>query len=278
VQRALIVEQLPIRRCSFTLFSRMIETTCTCDGARGRDLVVQQLGALADRRERRLQLVRDVAQKPVLLRLELLEPPRSQSRPAAEVAQVLGSAHGDRLGEIGAAELRTRYIADDPVDGDDRQLGGADFSKPIRRARTEDLRYLGRRLDWLRRRLEEFETQKNRFLRHVSHELKTPLTAIREGAELLNDKVAGPSRRRRCSGLDHAREQREAAAPDRELLDYQRALHAAASLEVRLVELNELCAMPCSRTSSRRRRKGLAPAIDAQTRDARSRFRRNCAR
>ena len=29
----------------------------------------------------------------------------------------------------------------------------------------EDLRYLGRRLDWLRRRLEEFETQKNRFLR-----------------------------------------------------------------------------------------------------------------
>src|SRR5207302_422223 len=56
----------------------------------------------------------------------------------------------------------------------------------------EVLRYLGRRLDWLRRRLDEFETQKNRFLRHVSHELKTPLTALREGAELLHDQVAGP--------------------------------------------------------------------------------------
>ena len=33
--------------------------------------------------------------------------------------------------------------------------------------------------------------QQNRFLRHVSHELKTPLTAVREGAELLRDNVGG---------------------------------------------------------------------------------------
>ena len=32
---------------------------------------------------------------------------------------------------------------------------------------------------------------RTRFLRHVSHELKTPLTAVREGAELLRDNVAG---------------------------------------------------------------------------------------
>ena len=63
-------------------------------------------------------------------------------------------------------------------------------------AGPEDLRYLGGRLDWLRRRLDEFETQKNRFLRHVSHELKTPLTALREGAELLHDEIGGPLRRR----------------------------------------------------------------------------------
>jgi two-component system sensor histidine kinase GlrK len=35
------------------------------------------------------------------------------------------------------------------------------------------------------------EEQQNRFLRHVSHELKTPLTAVREGAELLRDNVGG---------------------------------------------------------------------------------------
>jgi two-component system sensor histidine kinase GlrK len=46
-------------------------------------------------------------------------------------------------------------------------------------------------LDWLRHRLAEVEQEKAKFVRHVSHELKTPLTAIREGAELLDDGVVG---------------------------------------------------------------------------------------
>jgi two-component system sensor histidine kinase GlrK len=56
----------------------------------------------------------------------------------------------------------------------------------------QDLEYLGRQLEWLRSRLVELEEQKSRFLRHVSHELKTPLTALREGSELLADESAGP--------------------------------------------------------------------------------------
>src|SRR5439155_862895 len=62
----------------------------------------------------------------------------------------------------------TRYISRPiaEIDAAIRQLGGADFSRPIAVRGPEDLRYLGRRLDWLRRRLDEFETQKNRFLRH----------------------------------------------------------------------------------------------------------------
>src|SRR6185295_5526900 len=55
----------------------------------------------------------------------------------------------------------------------------------------QDLQYLGERLEWLRLRLRDLEEQQNRFLRHVSHELKTPLTAVREGAELLRDRVGG---------------------------------------------------------------------------------------
>jgi two-component system sensor histidine kinase GlrK len=55
----------------------------------------------------------------------------------------------------------------------------------------QDLRYVGQRLEWLRARLAELEQQQTRFLRHVSHELKTPLTAVREGAELLRDNVGG---------------------------------------------------------------------------------------
>ena len=137
----------------------------------------------------------------------------------------------------------TRYIARPiaEIDGAIRQLGGADFSQPISVRGPEDLRYLGRRLDWLRRRLEEFETQKNRFLRHVSHELKTPLTALREGAELLNDQVAGPLAppQRQVVGIMRDNSVKLQRLIE-ELLDYQRALHAAASLEVKSIPLESL--------------------------------------
>ena len=72
-----------------------------------------------------------------------------------------------------------------------RRMGTADFTHAIEVNGPQDLRYLGQRLEWLRARLSELEQQQNRFLRHVSHELKTPLTAVREGAELLRDNVGG---------------------------------------------------------------------------------------
>ncbi len=66
-----------------------------------------------------------------------------------------------------------------------RRLGASDFSSPIEISGPQDLEDLGEQLDWLRRRITELENQKTTFLRHMSHELKTPLTTIREGAELL---------------------------------------------------------------------------------------------
>src|SRR4029079_1337753 len=72
-----------------------------------------------------------------------------------------------------------------------RRMGTADFAHAIEGNGPQDLRYLAQRLEWLRSRLSELEQQQNRFLRHVSHELKTPLTAVREGAELLRDNVGG---------------------------------------------------------------------------------------
>ena len=72
-----------------------------------------------------------------------------------------------------------------------RKLGEAKYAEPISIDGPGDLRTLGERLDWLRGQLLELEQQKQRFLRHVSHELKTPLTAIREGSELLSDEVGG---------------------------------------------------------------------------------------
>jgi two-component system sensor histidine kinase GlrK len=90
---------------------------------------------------------------------------------------------------VGFTILITRPIRQ--IDESIRRLGQADFSVPVRVGGPEDLQQLGQRLDWMRERLADLEQQKNRFLRHMSHELKTPLTALREGAELLSEEVVG---------------------------------------------------------------------------------------
>src|SRR5213594_2306897 len=161
----------------------------------------------------------------------------------------------------------TRYISRPiaALDASIRQLGGADFSREITVRGPEDLQSLGERLDWLRRRLAELEAEKNRFLRHLSHELKTPLTVLREGAELLNDQVGGPL----------APPQRQVVAIMRdnsvklqrlieELLDYQRALHAAASLEVKPLMLDQLVAEATRAHHLAAQAKGLRLLVDAQ--------------
>ena len=150
------------------------------------------------------------------------------------------------------------------IDAAIRQLGGADFSRPIAVRGPEDLRYLGRRLDWLRRRLDEFETQKNRFLRHVSHELKTPLTALREGAELLHDEIGGPLQppQRQVVGIMKDNSVKLQRLIE-ELLDYQRALHAAASLEVKMIDLNSVVHDAAKPHELAAQAKGLRLVIDA---------------
>ena len=72
-----------------------------------------------------------------------------------------------------------------------RQLGESGFDRPVTVDGPPELASLGRELDWLRRRLNALEQEKNKFLRHMSHELKTPLASIREGTELLMDGSVG---------------------------------------------------------------------------------------
>jgi two-component system sensor histidine kinase GlrK len=72
------------------------------------------------------------------------------------------------------------------------RLGENRFEHAIDVRGPSDLRRVGRQLDWLRQRLADLEADKARFLRHISHELKTPLAALREGVALLEEGVAGP--------------------------------------------------------------------------------------
>lgn len=58
-------------------------------------------------------------------------------------------------------------------------------------AGPRDLRALSVRVEWVRRRLQRAERDRQQLLGQVSHELKTPLSAIREGASLLDDRAFG---------------------------------------------------------------------------------------
>jgi two-component system, NtrC family, sensor histidine kinase GlrK len=83
------------------------------------------------------------------------------------------------------------------------ELGRGNLSHPISVSGPKDIERLARQLEWLRGRLLDFAAERNRFLRHMSHELKTPLANIREGTELLMDGAVGEldSNQREVTGI-----------------------------------------------------------------------------
>jgi len=70
-------------------------------------------------------------------------------------------------------------------------IGHGRLNEPVSVKGPADLQALGRQLEWLRVRLGEIAEERNRFLRHMSHELKTPLANLREGTELLLEGAVG---------------------------------------------------------------------------------------
>ncbi len=86
------------------------------------------------------------------------------------------------------------YLLNSPIRQIDhviRTLGAGNFTRPVQVSGTADVVYLGERLEWLRSRLNDLELAKQRFVRNVSHEIKTPLATLHEGTDLLLDEVVG---------------------------------------------------------------------------------------
>ncbi len=71
------------------------------------------------------------------------------------------------------------------------RIAGGDFTRPIRVQSKDEVGDLARAMNRMSQRLAELDEMKSGFLFNVSHELKTPLTSIKEAAALLQEEVPG---------------------------------------------------------------------------------------
>ncbi|MGP9799521.1 sensor histidine kinase [Rheinheimera sp. NSM] len=91
-----------------------------------------------------------------------------------------------------------------------------------------ELTELGEQLRWLSSRLQQLEALRLILLRHASHELKTPLSSIREGCSLLSEQLVGPLNKQQLEvvGLLNGSADRLSVLTE-QLLDYNRLLQQA---------------------------------------------------
>ena len=73
-----------------------------------------------------------------------------------------------------------------------RHLVKEDFETKIPYEGPKDVQELGLNLEGLRQELISLESGKQQFIRNISHELKTPLTTLKEGTNLLSEELLGP--------------------------------------------------------------------------------------
>ena len=119
------------------------------------------------------------------------------------------------------------------------QLGKGNYAHEIIINGPGDLRQLGQRLNWLRVELKDLQQQKQRFLQQASHELKTPLTAIREASELMHDGVGGALNPQQAEIMRILRENSLRLQNMIEnLLNYTELQFSASKLNLSLITLN----------------------------------------
>ena len=158
------------------------------DVERADGAVEQQLRAFANVRERRLELVRHVAQELVLLVGRFFEPMAQPFELAAERFDVVRSADGDRPAEVAFAELANRAVdlAHRPPDEQQEQADEDERAGDQRRRQPREL--LLRRARVL---LQRFEPAVDR----VAHAVGDGARRFGQHAEALDDRVAGAVRR-----------------------------------------------------------------------------------
>ena len=70
-------------------------------------------------------------------------------------------------------------------------LAQQNWQTPINIRGSKDLSILGQNLEWMRQQVVANDRQTTAFIQHVTHELKTPLSAIIEAGDLLYERIPG---------------------------------------------------------------------------------------
>jgi len=96
-------------------------------------------------------------------------------------------------------------------------------------------------LEVMRKRLHALELQKSSFIRHISHELKTPLAAIREGTELIYDNSVGElnsEQKEICEIIKTSSHRLQTLIED--LLNFNIVLDSTSLQDVQQIQINSL--------------------------------------
>lgn len=127
---------------------------------------------------------------------------------------------------------------------------------------ADELSELARSFDAMVDRLDEVDRMKRDFVWSVSHELKTPLSAMQETTQLLADGLAGPltEKQRRMLELNIDAGRRLSGMLSR-MLDLSRLEAGAVTYDVRPVDLTTLVATAVQGFEARLREKGLTPSV-----------------
>ncbi|CNU67813.1 sensor kinase protein [Salmonella enterica subsp. enterica serovar Bovismorbificans] len=163
--------------------------------------------------------------------------------------------------------LFTRMIIG-PVKGIERMINrlgeGRSLGNTVTFTGPRELRSVGQRIIWLSERLAWLESQRHQFLRHLSHELKTPLASMREGTELLADQVVGPLTPEQKEVVDILDDSsRNLQKLIEQLLDYNRKLVDSAT-ELEAVDIAPLVDMVVSAHSLPARAKMMHTDVDLE--------------
>lgn len=73
-----------------------------------------------------------------------------------------------------------------------RYVGKGEFRRSVEVRSSREVGELARAFNWMAERLAELDEMKADFIAHVSHDLRTPLTAIQEGTALVLEEIPGP--------------------------------------------------------------------------------------